>query len=280
MFFLPLIGVAAATAALGVAEARSVVRLDRVVPIGGLPAALDGLRIAHVSDLHLGVPGVNRTAAQRAVALVNAAAPDLVAITGDLLTHPRGTDDLFDLLDLLDAPLGVYVTLGNHDVGDTRDPFSRAGAIPDLSALGVELLRDRTVAITTAGATIAISGLEPRRPDSTPYGLAAGASWPESKADLSLVLAHYPDVFDGAPLDARGLVLTGHLHGGQICMPWPSGRLRLSQLGHRYSEGLYHRGALTMHISRGVGTSFVPLRFFARPEVTILTLRALNPSGG
>ena len=270
MFFLPLAGLAALGAAAGVAEARSVVRLDRTVSVAGLPADLDGLRIAHVSDLHLGVPGVNLAATRRAFALVQDAAPDLIAITGDLLTHPRGAADLLEVLDELEAPLGVYATLGNHDVGDVRDPFSRAGEIPDLASVGVELLRNRTIAITEGTATIAITGFEPHKPEGEGHSLPPGVAWPEQTADLNLVLAHYPDVFDAAPADASGLVLTGHLHGGQICVPWPTGRLRLSQFGHRYTEGLYHRDALTMHVSRGVGTTFVPFRFFARPEVTVV----------
>jgi len=274
VLFLPLLGLAAigaaAGAAAGVAEARSVVRLDRVVSLAGLPADLDGLRIAHVSDLHLGAPGVNRAAARRAVALVQDAAPDLIAITGDLLTHPRGTADLLNLLDGLEAPLGVYATLGNHDVGAVRDPFSRAGDVPDLASVGVELLRNRTLTIAKGAASIAITGFDPHRPEDETNSLPPGVAWPEQTADLQLVLAHYPDVFDAAPAAATGLVLSGHLHGGQICVPWPSGRLRLSQLGHRYREGLYHRDGLTMHVSRGVGTTFVPFRFFARPEVTVL----------
>ncbi|MSO46819.1 MAG: metallophosphoesterase, partial [Thermoleophilia bacterium] len=84
MFLLPLSGLVALGAAAGMVEARSVVRLDRTVSIAGLPVDLEGLRIAHVSDLHLGAPGFNLAAARRAVALVQDAAPDLIVITGDL----------------------------------------------------------------------------------------------------------------------------------------------------------------------------------------------------
>ena len=68
------------------------------------------------------------------------------------------------------------------------------------------------------------------------------------------------------------LVLAGHLHGGQVCIPWPSGRIRLSQINHAYTDGIFTRGDATMHVSRGVGTTFVPVRYFARPEITILRL--------
>ena len=272
MIVLPLVGAAVLGAAAGAAEALAVVRTERQLPLHGLPAACAGLRIAHVSDLHLGAPGVNAAAARRAVGLVQEAAPDLIAITGDLRTHPRGTDDLLEVLGALDAPLGVFATLGNHDVGGVRDPFSRAGAIPDLAAVGVRLLRDETAVVEHAGARIAVSGVDPHRPREVPNGLPEG--WPAADGDLHVVLAHYPDVYEGAPDDAAALILAGHLHGGQICLPWPTGRIRFSQLGEAFADGVYQRGALAMHVSRGVGTTFVPLRLFARPEVTILELVA------
>ena len=265
MLVLPLLGLAAAGAAAGAAEALSVARVDRTIPLPGLPDALDGLRIAHVSDLHLGAPGVNASAARRAVGLVQQAEPDLIAITGDLLSRPRGLDVLYEVLDGLRAPLGVFAVLGNHDLGEGRDPFASAGPVPDLAPVQVELLRDRTEVVEHAGARIAVTGLDPRRADALP-------PWPSEPAGLQLVLAHYPDAFDAAPAGAAGLVLAGHLHGGQICVPWPTGRLRLSQLGERYAEGVYQRGPLALHVSRGVGTTLVPLRLFARPEVAILRL--------
>ena len=270
MLVLPLASAALIGAAAGAAEALAVTRTDRVVPLPGLPSALADLRIAHVSDLHLGAPGVNASAGRRAVGLVQQAEPDLVAITGDLLSHPRGVDVLYEVLDGLSAPLGVFAVLGNHDLGDARDPFARAGAIPDLAPVGVELLRDRSTVVVRDGVSIAVSGIDPHRPSVVADGLPFG--WPSVAADLHVVLAHYPDVFGGAPDDARGIVLAGHLHGGQICVPWPSGRVRLSQLGEGYEDGVYQRGALVLHVSRGVGTTLVPFRLFARPEVTIIRL--------
>lgn len=272
MTILPVIGLAAAGAVAGAAEACAVVRTDRRVRVPSLPPGLAGLRIGHLSDLHLGAPGVNRVAAERAVGLLEEAEPDLIAVTGDLLSRPSGADDLLDLLGRLDAPLGVFAVLGNHDVdvGDMRDPFGAFGEIPDLASAGVDLLRDRTVVVGHGGTSIAVSGIDPHDPDDVPDALVR--PWPSADAGLHLILAHYPDVFDGAPAGATGLVLSGHLHGGQICVPWPRGRLRLSQWGHRYTEGVYERDGLVMHISRGTGTTFVPFRFFARPEVSILEL--------
>ena len=273
---LPLIGIAAAGLAAGAAEAIAVVRIERDLRLPDLDPRVRGLRIAHVSDLHLGSPGVNSRAAWRALELVQEAAPDLIAITGDQLSHPRGAEELLNLLGRFDAPLGTFAILGNHDLGYVRDPFSRAGRVPDYAAAGVTLLRDSAVDIEHNGARITISGIEPRREERphalAPFGAPLLAPWPTTDADLHVVLSHYPDLFDEMPSGTHDLVLSGHLHGGQVCVPWPNGRIRLSQLNQHYSEGVYHREAATMHISRGVGTTFVPVRYFARPEITILTL--------
>lgn len=280
---VPLLGTALVGAALGVAEAVAVQRTGRVLPVPGLDPRLRGLRIAHLSDFHLGAPGPNRAAAHRAARIAMAAEPDLIAITGDQLSHPRGTDELLELLAGLDAPLGVWAILGNHDLGYSRDPLSRAGDVPDYAAAGVRLLRDETVVVERDGARIAISGIEPRRQErpsfATPLGAPLLRPWPAADADLHVVLSHYPDLFDEAPAGSRDLVLAGHLHGGQICVPWPSGRLRLSQLGQRYTDGAFRRGDATLHVTRGVGTTFVPFRILARPEVPILELASEAPTG-
>lgn len=280
---VPLLGTALAGAALGVAEAVAVQRSDRVLPVPGLDPRLQGLRIAHLSDFHLGAPGPNLAAARRAVRIAMAAEPDLIAITGDQLSHPRGTGELLELLAGLDAPLGVWAILGNHDLGYSRDPLSRAGEVPDYAAAGARLLRDETAVVERGGARIAISGIEPRRQErptfATPLGAPLEHPWPTAEAELHLVLSHYPDLFDEAPAGSRDLVLAGHLHGGQICVPWPSGRLRLSQLGQRYTDGAFRRGDATMIVTRGVGTTFVPFRILARPEVPVLQLVAEAPTG-
>ncbi len=276
MRVFPLIGLAVAGLAAGALEAMAVMRIDRDLPVRDLDPRLHGLRIAHVSDLHLGAPGVNSMAAWRALELLDEAAPDLIAVTGDQLSHARGAEELLELLSSFHAPLGTVAILGNHDLGYVRDPFSKAGPVPDYASAGVTLLRDETIVVEHAGARIAISGIEPRQQEKRqvlpPHGQPLQAPWPESDAEFHIVLSHYPDLFDVLPAGSRDLVLAGHLHGGQVCIPWPSGRIRLSQINHAYTDGIFTRGDATMHVSRGVGTTFVPVRYFARPEITILRL--------
>ena len=96
----------------------------------------------------------------------------------------------------------------------------------------------------------------------------------DSDADLRILLFHFPDVTERLPPGAFDLVLAGHLHGGQICLPAPQGKLRLEHLRARHWEGLHETPAGMLYVSRGLGTSFVPFRFLARPEATKLVLRS------
>jgi len=238
----------------------------REVPIAGLPEALDGLRIAHLSDFHLGAPlsrGVG--ASRRAAEWAAARRPELVCITGDLVSHPRGESQLRELLTVLDRP---YVVLGNHDVALTRDPFSRAAELKDLRE--AVLLRDEAVEVELRGTVIQIAGVDPasfRLHAEQPARLA------DPRAGLRILLCHFPDVTRTLPDGAYHLVLAGHLHAGQITIPLPGGRLALAHPRAPELTGLHLAPATAMHVSPGTGTSLLPLRFFARPEATELVLR-------
>ncbi|HEX4929137.1 MAG TPA: metallophosphoesterase, partial [Gaiellaceae bacterium] len=122
------------------------------VPVAGLPAGLDGLRIAHLSDFHLGLPSRGSVAVDRAVEWVRERRPDLVVVTGDLLSHPRARARLDEVLGGLDA----YVVLGNHDVAVTRDPFSRPA---ELDRLEATLLLDESRTVERRARRIQIAGM-------------------------------------------------------------------------------------------------------------------------
>jgi predicted MPP superfamily phosphohydrolase len=93
-------------------------------------------------------------------------------------------------------------------------------------------------------------------------------------ADLRLLLCHYPRVVDELQPGLYDLVLAGHMHDGQIALPYPGGKVRFAHLSARYAKGLYRRPGGLMHVSPGLGTTFVPFRFAARPEATELVLRS------
>ena len=129
----------------------------REVAIPDLPETLDGLRLGHLSDFHLGARlSRGNRATERAVAWVVERQPDIVCVTGDLVSHPRGENRLRRLLAALDRP---YVVLGNHDIAVTHDPFSRAVELRDLD--GAVLLRDAGETLEIGGERIGIVGLDP-----------------------------------------------------------------------------------------------------------------------
>ena len=238
------------------------------VTLEGVPAELDGLRIAHLSDLHLGVPSRGKQAVREAVAWVAERQPDLVCITGDLLSRRSGLAELEYLLGRLGH---AYVVLGNHDFADSRDPFSER--IDGAALEGIEtitLLTDQSITVTARGCAVQIVGVDPRtyaRRAAEPQALT------DESADLHVLLCHFPGIARRIP-PVFDLVLAGHLHSGQIVLPYPGGRLRLAHLRSRDVEGLYEYGSMRLHVSPGLGTTFVPFRLFARPEVTELVVRS------
>ncbi len=239
------------------------------VPVPGLPAELDGLRVVHLSDFHLGFPSRGEHAVHRAVRWAAAREPDLTAITGDLLSRPSAEPRLRMLLNRLPASFAV---LGNHDFALSRDPFSKPSAITELGS--TTLLADEARTVELRGRRIQIVGVDPR---SYRQGAARPERLADHDADLRILLCHFPNVIDELPAGVFDLVLAGHLHAGQICIPYGRGKLRLAHVRWTYVEGLYERPGGVLHVSPGLGTTFVPFRFFARPEATELVLVGPGP---
>jgi hypothetical protein len=239
------------------------------VELEGVPPELDGLRIAHLSDFHLGVPSRGRRAVEDAVAWVVEREPDLVCITGDLVSRRAGLPLLRELLARLP---GCLVVLGNHDLASSRDPFSQRVDPEELAAIeGVTLLTDESIDVSLRGRSVQVVGVDPRT-------YAAREARPDtlidqSIGDLKILLCHFPGIAKRIP-NVFHLILAGHLHAGQIVVPFPGRKLRLAHLRARDVEGIYRYGPTALHISPGLGTTFVPFRIFARPEVTELVVRS------
>jgi uncharacterized protein len=260
---------AAAVGAWSAFEAQWVERRRVAVAVEALPGALEGFRILHLSDLHLGTLSLGWWTLEQAVRWAEEEPPDLVCVTGDLVTRRGGKHALRKALARLRPRHGVYAVLGNHDVDDARDPFLRPTDLSDLHEVGAVLLRDDARSLALDGARVQIVGVHPAT-------YRARSSRPAERAnaedDLRILLCHYPDVVRTLPRASFHLVLAGHYHGGQICVPSPWGKLRLKDFRANYWEGLFETPAGALHVSRGLGTSFVPFRLLARPEVTAITL--------
>jgi uncharacterized protein len=260
---------AGALAAWGLFESQWVEERHVDVPVVGLAPVLEGLTILHLSDFHAGSPSLNIRALRKAVAFGVQEQPHMVVVTGDIVTLRRGERPVVEQLARLDPPLGMYASLGNHDTGSTRDPFSRGYVPESWGTAPLQVLRDRSATVEARGELIEIAGVEP---DSWSTGVARPAELFTAGAALRILLVHFPDAVDDLPHGACSLVLAGHLHGGQICVPLPRGKMRLSHTEWRYLEGTHRVGDTTLVVSRGIGTTLVPFRFLARPEVALLRL--------
>jgi uncharacterized protein len=259
----PILAAAGIAASWGLFEAQWVEFKTVEVPLEGLPPELDGFTILHLSDLHLGTVSLNGLTLNRAAEWAERTPSDLVVLTGDLLSRRRGALRLQRALPRFRAEHGVYAVLGNHDV-----PAARA-------SLGTALLEDSSVVLDVRGRRVQL------------VGGGAALDWKHRQlerfadpdADLRILLFHFPDVTQWLPSGSYDLVLAGHLHGGQICLPLPGGgKLRFEHLRAPHWEGLHRTRAGMLHVSRGLGTSFVPFRLLARPEATKLVLRCRTGS--
>lgn len=233
-----------------------VVRSD--LPMRGLGAAFDGLRIGYISDLHhsefVGIEDI-----QRAVALIAAERPDLIVLGGDYVSYGdvQYADPCAEVLATLTAPLGVFAVLGNHD--DDR-------SVPDsLRRRGIPVLRDAATAVTKGGDTLTLAGIRFWTRDASDLVRAIGPG-----TAPVLLAAHDPRrIVEASALGVAG-VISGHTHGGQVVLPAVGA---LAARKFPVAAGRLTRGSSEMFVSRGVGTVILPIRINCPPEVNVLTLR-------
>ncbi|HZE38575.1 MAG TPA: metallophosphoesterase [Stackebrandtia sp.] len=244
------------------------------------------LRILHISDLHL-VPHQDKLV--HWVASLAALDPDLVVLTGDNLAHAEAVSTVSAALEpLFDFP-GVFV-FGSNDyyAPVLKNPFTyfnpnrehKYGAeLPTeelrkvLTGGGWLDLNNATTRVNTNGATIAIAGVDDPHFDLDDYDLIAGPA--PSDVDVSIGLTHSPEprVLDEMASDGYEVLLAGHTHGGQVCVPGYGALVTNCGIDRTMVKGLHRYGASWLHVSAGLGTSpYAPVRFACRPEASVLTL--------
>ncbi len=245
------------------------------VPGSRLPPAFSGFRIAQVSDLHNAEFGAGN---ERLLGLLAESAPDLIAITGDLVDAGH-TDTETALAFVAEAVkiAPVYYVPGNHEAHLPQYAALKAG----LEEAGAVVLEDRAAALWRDGEAITVAGL------SDPAFAGAGELFGEAPAMVraklgallegergyTLLLSHRPELFDVYSGCGVDLVLAGHAHGGQFRLPLVGGLIAPNQgLFPRYDAGLYTSGGTSMVVSRGLGNSVIPLRFNNRPEVVLVQM--------
>ena len=267
-------GAAVALGGQGTREAFGDPDITRhTVSFRDLPPGLDGLRIAHLSDLHAG-PLVGADTLARWRRLAEREQPDLAAFTGDLVdTRPEELTPLVEAFRGFEPPLGRFVVLGNHDYFEDPRPIWRA-----LAQAGYRCLENDAAVVARGGDSLAVMGLQDpmarngrfRRVAFGPGPRPHLATRPVPAGAFRLCLNHRPSEWEAALAAGAHLTLSGHTHGGQINLIPGLSSARL--IGPR-TEGFFRQGDQVLFVSRGLGVVGLPVRLGARPELAILTLR-------
>lgn len=255
------------------ARAMPVVRQAEIALPFPADAPRRPIRIALMTDTHLSGPDNSPERMARIVAQINALEPDLILLGGDYIGDDKGaaTYDAFDSIEPfagLRAPLGVVAVLGNHDSKSRKNrwPFSDSVWTEKFASLGITLLQNGAV----RRGPIAVGGLKDpytRQPD-----IGATLAAMKRLGGAPVVLAHGPDIFPPLP-DQPLLTMVGHTHCGQVAFPFLGVTYVPSKYGIRYACGLFREGDKTLIVSGGVGTSGLPIRMFAPPDIWIVTVR-------
>ncbi len=247
-----------------------------VIESEGLPAGSEPVTIAFLTDIHVAGPDMPPSRLERIVAQVNALEPDLVAITGDLVsekrtaTHIYSAEEIVTPLGGLEATHGVVVVPGNHDHWY------------DWPALSAELAKHPGITVLeNAVATIGpfrIAGLDDDytgRADLMSTARDMSALYKVGQARVNIWLSHSPDVFPSIPVSAD-LVLAGHTHCGQIAYPWGGSPATMSDYGETYACGVKELHGKTLVTGAGLGTSLLPVRLFTQPEIWVVEVRGVG----
>lgn len=230
-----------------------------------LPRAFDGYRIAHFSDPHLGVPWTDAVL-PRVVAAINGAAPDLIVMTGDLITwslSKRARGEVVAPLADLHAPDGLWAVLGNHDYAAPRVVRTM------LDSVGFSLLDNDAHMLTRGGDQIALVGLDDVTWGQPDLRAALAAVPPDVPA---ILLVHEPDIAPAAAAYPNMMLqLSGHTHGGQV-MLLPGLPLLLPKYGRTHFRGLSTVRHMPLYVTTGTGTGRFVVRWNCRPEIVVIIL--------
>ena len=225
-----------------------------------LPESLDGLSIVQLSDLHFATC-YDRRYFERVVEACRDWTADLVVVTGDLIEHDETIAWIEPVLGRLEARLGKYAILGNHDVEHQPERVLEA-----LAEAGFESLEGRWVSVAVNDAVLALGGT------SAPWGpLPDPGTIPP--AEFRLLLSHCPDQFYRAAGWGMDLVLSGHNHGGQIRLPAVGPVFMPSRYSRRFDRGFFRRGRTLMYVTEGIAGTH-PARYGCPPEVCRFVLRS------
>lgn len=247
----------------GLENAHAVRVTRNPVASARLPAPFNGFQLLHLSDLHL---DLSAAITQKILDLVEGCVYDACVLTGDYRAGTSGPYDaaLTGMKRLRGVVRGpIFAVLGNHD---------SVAMLPEIESLEIRVLMNEFERVEHKGASIVIAGVDDAhffRADDVERA-AAGLR----PTDYSILLSHTPEIYRHAAGAGFNLMLSGHTHGGQICLPGQVPLTLDSDLPRRFGAGAWQHKGMTGYTSRGAGCSIIPVRFNCPPEITLHTLHA------
>ncbi len=247
-------------------EPNRLVTHEEAIAINNWPKELDGLKIAVLSDIHVGANFIDDRKLRLIVERTNQLQPEMIVILGDYMTDARIEPEVFGaVLKDLKAPLGVYSVLGNHDWWWDGTRVRRG-----LEANGIKVLENEVVEVKARGSSVWLAGLadlwtRPQYIDETIAKVPTGQP--------VIALTHNPDIFPRVPQRVP-LMLAGHTHGGQVRFPIIGTLIEPSRFGERFVRGHVFENNHHLFVTTGIGTSIIPVRFGVPPEIVLLTVRS------
>jgi predicted MPP superfamily phosphohydrolase len=244
---------------------------QQTIQIDNWPQPLNGLRIAVLADIHAGAPFIDQRKLRLIVQRTNELHPDLIVILGDYMTGNGWVRQTMQpavfgpILKDLNAPLGVYSVLGNHDWW-----YNGRKVRTGLEQSGIKVLEDEVVQLDARGTPLWLVGLadlwtRPQNIEETVNKVPEGAP--------VIALTHNPDIFPRLPQRVP-LLLAGHTHGGQVRFPFIGSVVHSSRVGERYELGHVFENNHHLFVTAGIGTSILPVRFGVPPEIVLLRVNA------
>jgi predicted MPP superfamily phosphohydrolase len=264
-----IVGLSILALAAGYAEATRAPSVTEVeVPIEGLPRELDGLKIAQISDLHIG-PTIQKPFVERVVSRVNELHPDLLALTGDIVDGPiERLRPHFAPLTRIEAPLGRFYVTGNHEYY-----WDAPGWVRIVRESGFTALANTHEVVVHRGRKIVVAGVldfwATRNGGAEASDPSAAIRGAPADASLKILLAHQPKSALAATTLGYDLQLSGHTHGGQF-VPWTI----VVRAFQPFVRGLHRVGRMWLYVSRGTGYWGPPVRLGSASEITLLRLRS------
>jgi uncharacterized protein len=286
--FLSQVGLAVATIPFvgvlyGITKGRRNFRVvHQVITSKKLPPAFNGLRVVQISDMHLGSFPLSSSIVQHGVELILSERPDLILFTGDLVNDfSEEAEPWLDVLKQLQAPLGKYSVLGNHDYSDyaqwPRVEEKQANLqrlLQHHRTIGFRLLLDEHVPIEKDGATFSLIGVQNWGSRFQQYGDLKKALAGTRPEDFRLLMSHDPSHWEAQVWQENvDLTLSGHTHGAQFGITIAGQTYSPAQWVYKHWAGLYTHGSMHLYVNRGFGFIGFPGRVGMPPEITVLELR-------